>query len=74
MVKVVKGVLVQCDSAMKQLLLYLDEINELGTKFVIQDLDETHLFIDSESVDRLKEKIDDLMEKYSYQPDKPDGK
>lgn len=57
------------DSAMKQFLLYLDDINELGGRFVVEDLDETHLFIDSNYVDRLKEKIDDLMEKHSYVPE-----
>ena len=51
---------------MKQFLLHLDEKLELGKKFVTEDLDDTHLFIDSELVDLLKEKIDDLMEKYSY--------
>ena len=42
---------------MKQFLLYLDDIRELGDKFVLEDLDDTHLFIDSVFVDRLKEKI-----------------
>lgn len=51
---------------MKQFLLYLDDINELGGKFVYEDLDDTHLFIDPSYVDRLREKIDDLMEKHSY--------
>lgn len=54
------------DPTMKQFLLHLDEKLELGKKFVTEDLDDTHLFIDSELVDLLKEKIDDLMEKYSY--------
>ena len=54
---------------MKQFLLYLDDTRELGEKFVIEDLDDTHLFVDSAFVDKLKEKIDDLMEKHSYAPD-----
>ena len=33
-------------------------------------LDETHVLIDTEFVDRLKEKMDDLMDKHSYQPEK----
>lgn len=61
---------IQSDPAMKQFLLYLDEKNELGDKFVLEDLDETHLFINSMYVDRLKEKMDDLMEKLSYVPEK----
>jgi hypothetical protein len=55
---------------MKQFLLYLDDIGELSGKFVLEDLDETHLLIDSDYVNRLKEKIDDLMDKHSFAPDK----
>jgi hypothetical protein len=54
---------------MKQFLLYLDDINVLGGRFVTEDLDETHLFIDPDYVDRLKEKIDDLMDKLTYVPE-----
>ncbi|CAF0717816.1 unnamed protein product [Brachionus calyciflorus] len=70
MVKVVKGTLVECDSTMKQFLLYLDDTGEVGGKFVLEDLDDTHLLIDSDCVERLKEKIDDLMDKHTYVPDK----
>lgn len=58
------------DSTMKQFLLYLDDIKELGGKFVSEDLDDTHILIDSDYVDRLKEKMDDLMDKHSYIPEK----
>ncbi len=51
---------------MKQFLLHLDETNELGKKFVIQDLDETHLFISSDFLETLQERIDDLMDKISF--------
>jgi len=61
-----KGILVECDPAMKQFLLHLDENNELGKKFVLQDLDETHLFISADSLDLLVEKIDGLMDKISF--------
>ena len=36
MVNVTKGVLVECDPAMKQLLLHLNEKLVLGSSFVIQ--------------------------------------
>ena len=36
MVNVTKGVLVECDPAMKQFLLHLDEKEEFGRKFVLQ--------------------------------------
>ncbi len=55
---------------MKQFLLFLDDKGELGGKFVLEDFDETHILIDSDFVDKLKERIDDLMDKLSYDPDK----
>lgn len=66
MVNVSKGILVECDPAMKQFLLHLDETDALGKKFVIQDLDETHLFISSDIIDTLQDKIDGLMDKLNF--------
>ena len=58
-------VLVECDPVMKQFLLHLDEKLKLGTKFVIQDLDENRLFISAEVLEQLQQTIDDLMDKAS---------
>lgn len=53
------------DPAMKQFLLHLDETLALGRKFVLQDLDETHLFISADIVDTLQARVDDLMDQLS---------
>ncbi|XP_017790166.1 PREDICTED: general transcription factor IIH subunit 5 [Habropoda laboriosa] len=66
MVNVTKGLLVECDAAMKQFLLHLDETFALGRKFIIQDLDERHLFISSDILDTLQTKVDDLMDQISF--------
>lgn len=66
MVNVTKGVLVECDPAMKQFLLYLDNKNEFGRKFVLQDLDDTHLFITAEIVEILQDRIDELLDQMSF--------
>ncbi|XP_060533378.1 general transcription factor IIH subunit 5 [Cylas formicarius] len=66
MVNVMKGVLVKCDQAMKQFLLHLDETMKLGRKFIIQDLDEYHLFVSADILDVLQAKIDDLMDQISF--------
>ncbi|KAG9283015.1 general transcription factor IIH subunit 5 [Astyanax mexicanus] len=66
MVNVLKGVLVECDPAMKQFLLYLDETSALGKKFIIQDLDDTHVFILAEVVPILQEKVGELMDQNSF--------
>lgn len=51
---------------MKQLLLHLDEKKELGKTFVIQDLDETHLFVTEDIVELLKDRIDDFMDQLQF--------
>ena len=66
MVNVTKGILVECDPAMKQFLLHLDETEAFGRKFVIQDLDETHLFISSDIIETLQDRIDDIMDRLSF--------
>lgn len=65
MVNVTKGILVECDPAMKQFLLNLDETNGLGRKFVLHDLDEQHLFVEAEILKTLQDKIDELLERMS---------
>uniref|UniRef100_T1JPK8 General transcription and DNA repair factor IIH subunit TFB5 n=1 Tax=Strigamia maritima TaxID=126957 RepID=T1JPK8_STRMM len=54
------------DASMKQLLLHLDETNQLGRKFVIQDLDPTHLFISADIIESLQAHIDDLMDRLAF--------
>ena len=39
---------------MKQFLLHLDETTALGRRFILQDLDATHLFISSDIYDTLQ--------------------
>ncbi|CAG2060448.1 unnamed protein product [Timema podura] len=57
---------VPSDQAMKQFLLHLDETIALGRKFIIQDLDETHLFISADIVETLQARVDDLMDQISF--------
>lgn len=73
MANITKGILLTCDPAIKQFLIYLEETDALSRKFIIQDLDETHLFIenDSRTLERIQEKIDEMMKSNSftaYQP------
>ncbi|PHZ15362.1 nucleotide excision repair, TFIIH, subunit [Rhizopus microsporus ATCC 52813] len=62
MVKAVKGVLLECDSTVKQIVLNL---NKRGN-FVIEDLDDTHLFIEASWVDQLKYELDKILDENSY--------
>ena len=54
------------DEAMKQFLLHLDDTFALGRKFIIQDLDETHLFISVDILETLQAKVDGLMDQISF--------
>jgi TFIIH basal transcription factor complex TTD-A subunit len=61
------GVLIECDPQMKQFLVHLEDTNALGgRKFIIQDLDATHLFVSADMIEMLKNQIDDLMEKINF--------
>ncbi|KAI8333800.1 TFIIH subunit TTDA/Tfb5 [Choanephora cucurbitarum] len=62
MVKAVKGVLLECDSTVKQIVLNL---NKRGN-FIIEDLDETHLFIEASWVEQLKYELDKILDENSY--------
>jgi TFIIH basal transcription factor complex TTD-A subunit len=60
------------DAVLKQFLLHLDETLAFGRKFVLEDLDETHLFISSDIVNTLKEKVWELMDNNSFNVTKLD--
>lgn len=60
------------DPAMKQFLLHLDDTGTLGSSFVLADLDDSHLFIDSKIIPVLRSKIDDLMDRLSFPITKQD--
>ncbi|KAM0756215.1 nucleotide excision repair TFIIH subunit [Meredithblackwellia eburnea MCA 4105] len=64
MVKATKGVLVTCDPAVKQILLQLDETG--NERFIIQELDDTHVLISADSVERIKEDLQIELEKNNY--------
>ena len=66
MVNVLKGVLIECDPTVKQFLLYMDEKNSLGKKFIVEDLDATHLFVSADVVKTLENKLWELMDKLSF--------
>ncbi|KAI8325937.1 nucleotide excision repair TFIIH subunit [Martensiomyces pterosporus] len=62
MVKAVKGTLIECDQAAREVLLKLNSTD----KFIIEDLDSTHLFINSTHLERIREALDELMNENTY--------
>lgn len=70
MVVSLQGVLIECDPQMKQFILYLDEKQDTKSKIVLQDLDATHVFVESNSVNDIKEKIEQLMDQATFTEEK----
>uniref|UniRef100_A0A8C4FG14 General transcription and DNA repair factor IIH subunit TFB5 n=1 Tax=Catagonus wagneri TaxID=51154 RepID=A0A8C4FG14_9CETA len=66
MVSVLKGVPIECDPAMRQFLLYMSESSALGKKFILQDIDDTHVFVISELVNVLQERVGELVDQNAF--------
>jgi len=64
-VKASPGMFLECDIPIKQYLLKLDEDNA-PNRFVICDLDDTHLFIHSWAVNMIREQLDLLYQENYY--------
>ncbi|GJN92487.1 hypothetical protein Rhopal_005517-T1 [Rhodotorula paludigena] len=52
----------------KQILLQLDEENRSNRRFVIADLDETHVLISPEAVERVKDDLELALEANHWNP------
>ncbi|GAA5940662.1 TFIIH complex subunit TFB5 [Sporobolomyces koalae] len=65
MVKATRGVLITCDPAVKQILLQLDESGAVG-RFIIADLDDTHLLIANDYVDKVQDELEIELEKNHF--------
>ncbi|KAI8921155.1 TFIIH subunit TTDA/Tfb5 [Powellomyces hirtus] len=68
MVKARKGILLECDPAVKQIVQDLDNKRAEGGegRFIFEVLDETHLFIDPSIVVWLQSKLEDILEENTY--------
>lgn len=64
MVKATKGTLVECDVSVKEILLNLD--NEM--RFIIEDLDERHLFIESSQVKNVEKRLSAILDENVFKP------
>lgn len=64
MVSALHGLLVTCDVPVKEFLLWLD--SQQIDKFIISDLDETHLFVQERSLSFLQAELNKLYEENQY--------
>jgi len=59
-----RGSLITTDIPTKQLILFINKDN--GGRLVLQDLDDTHVLVDSRYVQFLKDEVARLLEKNMY--------
>lgn len=64
MVNAVDGLLISCDVPAKEFLVWLDE--NQPTRFIITDLDETHLFVKEQALPFIQEELNKLYEENQY--------
>ena len=62
MVRAIKGVLIECDESVKQIILFLNS----KEKVIIQDLDRTRLLVDASKLDYIKAELDKILEENTY--------
>lgn len=67
MVSAIKGVLLECDIPTKVFVVNLNENLPVNDKFIIQDLDETRLFVQPRIVDWLELKLKEFQDSNTYQ-------
>jgi len=60
--RAIKGILFSCDSAVKQILLSMNERNP----FIIEDLDDFHLVIRADEEYRVRIELESELEKNTY--------
>ncbi|KAG0037193.1 hypothetical protein BGZ82_002997 [Podila clonocystis] len=63
----VEGVVIECDTSVKQIILGLNE----KSHFIIEDLDDTHVFVDAGCIDQLREDIDQILNENTYKVEDP---
>lgn len=62
------GDLVECsDPAIREYILYLNSMLSEEKKFVLKDLPPTHLFIKPGKSPEINEKINELIDKYTFE-------
>ncbi|KAL1739380.1 TFIIH subunit TTDA/Tfb5 [Schizophyllum fasciatum] len=67
--KAIRGVLLTCDPAVKQILLILNEkynSSAGGAGFIIEDLDDWHVVIKADEEFRVRRELETELEKNTY--------
>jgi TFIIH basal transcription factor complex TTD-A subunit len=54
----IQGVLVECEPAIKSILVHIDSTHH--HEFIIEDLDDTHIFVKETMLHLLKQKLEEV--------------
>ncbi|KAK3988331.1 TFIIH subunit TTDA/Tfb5 [Cladorrhinum sp. PSN332] len=69
MPRAIRGVLIECEPAIKSILVHIDS-NELRNDAIIEDLDDTRLVVKEQMVKTLKHRLNEKL-KETYRPEQP---
>ena len=67
MVVAKKGVLLTCDPTVKVFVMQMNEKKSPDQKFVLADLDETHLFVHKSAAEEVRNQVEQFLDKNTYQ-------
>ncbi|KAL0034047.1 hypothetical protein WJX79_005161 [Trebouxia sp. C0005] len=67
MVNALQGVLLACDIPSKEYILRLNEETSQNEKFLLEELDDTHLFVKAVAVEHLQKKLKEFQERNTYE-------
>ncbi|KAK7951564.1 uncharacterized protein PG986_007292 [Apiospora aurea] len=67
MVRAVRGVLVECDPAIKSIIV---NINSENNEYIIEDLDDSHLVVQENKVQQLKCLLDQRLKDTIMEPER----
>ena len=59
------GYLISCDVPTKQFIQHLNDTKPVNKKFIIKDLDSTHLLVKHSARDEISRKVDEWMDEVS---------
>lgn len=70
MVKAVQGYLLTCDVPLKEYIHALNEAQPPAERFVVEEVDDTHVVITLQSVELVRQKVKEWQDSVHFEPKK----
>eukprot|EP00877_Chromochloris_zofingiensis_P007612 jgi/Chrzof1/3103/Cz12g12040.t1 len=68
MVTAQQGALIECDTPAREYLISLNSKQTHNNKFILKELDDTHLWVKTDKVDYIKQAVKDFNNSNVYTP------